>query len=122
MANRRHVLMSLFSLCSSPGAIAAVKPTRRVWAYRPHPIPAKFPGQPRFWFGDIVRNSWICDDDNKMHWEEGEVMGVIWDQNNKQWAYAINWVLSDQPECSHCYPCFDEHFDSGSDIELVVAS
>jgi len=117
MANRRHFLMSLLSLCTLPGAIAAVKLGELA-----RPIPAKFPGKPEFWFGDTVRNYWLCDDDGKTHWDEGEVTGVVWSPDKKQWTYAINWLLSDDVELSHLYPCFDDRLNDSEELELVTAS
>lgn len=115
--SRRHFSMSLFSLCSLPGAIAAARlgePAR--------PISAKFPSKPKFWFGDVVRSSYLSDDDGKTHWEEGEITGVVWNPDEKQWTYTVIWLLSSDVELSHFYPNFDCHLNDAEELELVVAS
>jgi hypothetical protein len=114
--SRRHFLMSLFSLCTLPGAIAAVKLGELA-----RPIPAKFPGKPEFWFGDTVRSYWLSDDDGKTHWEQGEVTGVVWDPNEKRWTYAIIWVQDDSSELSNFYPCFDDRLTDSEGIEKVLS-
>lgn len=68
---------------------------------------------PRFWFGDRVRVSWICDDEldpvrlGKLLWMEGRVTGLIFDSPEvslvSSWAYQVdfdNWceLLTPLPE------------------------
>jgi hypothetical protein len=106
---RRQLLMSL---CAP--AIATVKPETA------HPIPSKFPSKPEFWFGDTISYPWFSADENKIHWETGEVMGVIWHSEEEEWLYTIQWTGSTHSNTSFQYPNFDEYPTDGRDFKLVA--
>ena len=102
-ANRRPFLMSLFSLCSIPGAIAAMK--FRIGESVARPIPSKFPVEPKFWVGDAVGYPWYCIEENTTHWDKGEAMGICWSPVEEKWLYVIN---STESTFVPFRPIFDE--------------
>ncbi len=115
----RRKLLSVFGLAGTPSAIA-VTTTTVVKAESVRQIPSKFPGKPKFWFGDVIRYRWFSSDENKMHWETGEVMGVTWHPEEKEWLYTIQWLYSTANYTSFPYPTFDEYLTGGGDFELVT--
>ena len=116
----RRQFLSMFSLAGIPSAIAAwivqqpesIEPARQ--------IPARFPGRPEYWFGDVIRYPWYSADENRIHWETGEVTGVIWHPEEKQWLYTVNWTNSTSDKTGFTYPSFDEHFTDSGDFKLVT--
>ncbi|MEG4807937.1 hypothetical protein QUA82_09930 [Microcoleus sp. F8-D3] len=116
----RRQFLSLCGLAGIPSAITGsivqqpelIEPARK--------ISVKFPGQPEFWFGDVIRYPWFSANENKIHWETGEVTGVAWHPKEKQWLYAVNWTTSTSDTNGFNYPIFDEHLTDSGDFQLVT--
>lgn len=79
------------------------------------PSQGKYP-KPQFAIGDKVAYYWI-DEFDKETIEYGNVCGVCWHPNEKQWGYSIEWTSGGMPDS--CYPCFDNYLTIGGDLRLV---
>ncbi|MEG4048484.1 hypothetical protein [Microcoleus sp. Pol17_C1] len=80
------------------------------------PRPQSKYGSPLFVIGDKVADYWI-DEFNKECIEYGNVCGVCWHPDEREWAYSIEWTGGGMPDS--CYPCFDNNLTIGGDLRLV---
>ena len=64
--------------------------------------------KPDFWFGDAVTFYWTDEEENNglPYSESGEVVGVAWNQPERQWEYIIVWLSSSVHDATH-YPIFE---------------
>ncbi|MGL4621515.1 MAG: hypothetical protein ACRCZS_21050 [Chroococcidiopsis sp.] len=74
-------------------------------------IPNKYPVPP-FSIGDRVASFWPADEFDEDEWDEelepeiGEIVGICWHPQTREWRYQINWTSG---SCeAWAYPCFDE--------------
>ena len=64
---------------------------------------------PKYWFGEFVDFCWIDENSGEPHSETGVVVGVAWNNADREWNYIITWLASTiDPEGN--YPISDLNF------------
>jgi hypothetical protein len=64
---------------------------------------------PKYWFGEFVDFCWIDENSGEPHSETGVVVGVAWNNADREWEYIVTWLSSTAyPEDN--YPISDMNF------------
>jgi hypothetical protein len=82
--------------------------------------------QPKFKIGDLVAEDWVNDedDDDKVETDFGQVLGMAYFQEARQyfeadsWVYYVNWTSSTS-DAGFAYPTYDQEPSRESDLRLV---
>lgn len=62
---------------------------------------------PEFWFGEFVDFCWNDEQTGEPHCETGVIVGVVWNQREREWQYMMTWLASTiDPDGN--YPIFSE--------------
>ena len=65
--------------------------------------------KPKFWFGDSVNFCWNNENSGEPHSETGVVVGVAWNNADREWECIVTWLSSStHPEGN--YPISDMNF------------
>lgn len=62
---------------------------------------------PEFWFGEFVDFCWRDENTDQPQSETGVIVGVVWNQREREWQYMITW-LSSTIDPDGNYPFFSE--------------
>jgi len=64
---------------------------------------------PKYWFGEFVDFCWNDENSGEPHSETGVVVGVAWNNADREWEYIVTWLSSTAyPEGN--YPISDMNF------------
>ena len=64
---------------------------------------------PKYWFGEFVDFCWNDENSGEPHCETGVVVGVAWNNSDREWNYIVTWLTSTvDPDGS--YPIVDMNF------------
>jgi hypothetical protein len=64
---------------------------------------------PKYWFGEFVDFCWNDENSGESHSETGVVVGVAWNNADREWNYIITW-LSSTINLEGNYPILDMNF------------
>ena len=68
---------------------------------------------PEFWFGDFVDFCWNDENTGVHHCETGVIVGIVWNNTNREWQYMITWLSSTIEYGDDHYPIFSEELVPG---------
>lgn len=68
---------------------------------------------PEFWFGEFVDFCWKDEITGQPHSETGVIVGVIWNQVEREWQYVVAWLSSTVEYGDDHYPIFSQEFVPG---------
>ncbi|MEG4293712.1 hypothetical protein Q5692_33740 [Microcoleus sp. C2C3] len=67
---------------------------------------------PEYWFGQFVDFCWVDENSGESHSETGIVVGIVWNQREREWQYMITWLASTIDPNGN-YPFFTEELVPG---------
>ena len=67
---------------------------------------------PEYWFGEFVDFCWRDENTGEPHSETGVIVGIVWNQREREWQYMITW-LSSTIDPDGNYPIFSEELVPG---------
>lgn len=70
---------------------------------------------PEFWFGEFVDFCWRDEQTGEPHSETGVVVGVVWNQGDREWQYMVAWLTSTIDPNGN-YPFFNQELVPGETL------